>query len=261
MKICILGSGSKGNAIYLESRGTALLIDQGFSHTEMKKRLESRGLDEGKIKGIIVSHEHIDHMKGVGITARKLDVPVYGTSGTLNGKAKIFNDGEDGETLVPIESGVLLKLDPFEILPFSVSHDANEPVQFCINSGKKKVTTATDLGFVSTLVEQCLKNSDLVVIEANHDVNMLRNGPYSWELKQRIMSRMGHLSNRNAAETLFNITSQNGNPQAVLAHISEENNHPELAEKEVRELFESFDRRLRSLIISSQSEATPILEL
>ena len=258
MKICVLGSGSKGNAIYIESRGTALIIDQGFSYREIKKRLESRGLDKTKIKWILVTHEHDDHISGVGVTARKLHIPVYGTPGSLNSRKNIFNGDEK---VILIESGVTFTLGPFEILPYSVSHDAADPVQFCVRAGGKKITVATDMGFVSTLVEQCLKGSDLVVIEANHDVEMLKKGSYSWELKQRIMSRTGHLSNRNAAEILFNISSENGGPKAILAHLSEDNNRTDLAEKEVRELFDNFEHRLRQLLIASQYEATPVLEV
>lgn len=258
MRICLLGSGSRGNSIYIESRGTALLIDQGFSFSEVKKRMDSRGINPDCVRWILVTHEHEDHIRGVGVTARKLHIPIYGTPGTLNGKRNIFNGSEQ---LIPIESGVAFSLGPFEILPFRVSHDAVDPVQFCVQSGRKKIALATDLGFVSTLVEQCLKDSDLVVIEANHDMDMLKKGSYPWELKQRIMSRTGHLSNRNAAEILFNITAKQGKPKAVLAHLSQDNNRADLAEKEVRELFERFDRRLHLLLVASQDEATSVLEI
>ena len=254
MRVCLLGSGSRGNSFYVESRGTALIIDQGFSFIEIQKRLNSQGLDEKKIKSILITHEHHDHINGVGVTARKLDVPVYATSGTFEGKRDIFNGGEK---LMEIESGVPSKIGPFEILPFSVPHDAKDPVQYRIHAGKKKISIATDLGFVSTLVEQCIKDSDLVVIEANHDVEMLKKGSYPWELKQRIMSRTGHLSNVNAAQILFNI----GGPKAVLAHLSEENNRADLAEKEVRSLFERFDHRLRSLQVAAQHEASAVIEI
>ena len=242
MNICLLGSGSKGNCTYVENRGTAVLIDQGFSHKQMRERLDSRDLDVSKIKAVLLTHEHDDHIRGVGITARKLDIPVYGTCGTLDAKTNLFNGDQQ---LVPFESGVSFKIATMEFLPFSVSHDAVDPVQFCVFAGRKKASIATDLGFVSTLVEQRLRDSDIVVIEANHDVEMLKNGSYPWELKQRIMGKRGHLSNRNAADLLFNL-SQSGHSRAVLAHISEENNTAELAEREVRELFARFDRRIRT---------------
>jgi len=257
VNICVLGSGSKGNCIYVENRGVAVLIDQGFSHKQVRERLVSRGLDESKIKAVLLTHEHEDHIKGVGITARKLDIPVYGTQGSLDAKMKLFNGDEQ---LIPIEGGTSFKIGTMEFVPFSVSHDAADPVQFCILAGRKKASIATDLGFVSTLVEQRIKDSDLVIIEANHDLEMLKNGSYPWELKQRIMGKKGHLSNRNAADILFNL-SQSGKSRSVLAHISEENNTSELAEKEVRELFAKFDRRIRTLITASQKEATDIIEV
>ncbi|MFC1607035.1 MBL fold metallo-hydrolase [Candidatus Latescibacterota bacterium] len=257
MKICLLGSGSKGNSTYIESHGDAILIDQGFSHKKLRERLESRDLDPSKIKAILLSHEHEDHIKGVGITARKLAIPVYGTEGSLSKRNNIFNGGEQ---LVPIDSGKTFSIGKLEILPFSVSHDAVDPVQYCVCAGNKKVSIATDLGFVSTLVEQRLRDSDMVVIEANHDIEMLKKGDYPWELKQRIMSKKGHLSNRNAADILFNL-SQGKTKCAVLAHLSDENNTEELAEAAVRDIFERFDKRLKLLKVAKQTEATPIVEI
>ncbi|MDP2983824.1 MAG: MBL fold metallo-hydrolase [Candidatus Latescibacter sp.] len=257
MKICLLGSGSKGNCLYMESHGAAVIIDQGFSHIEVMSRLASRGLDEGRIRGILLTHEHEDHIRGAGITARKLGIPVYATPGTLSGRKNIFT-GE--ESLIPIESGRSFKIGALEFHPFSVSHDARDPVQYCISSGNTKVSVATDLGYVSTLVEQRLRGSHLVVVESNHDVEMLKKGSYPWELKQRILSRTGHLSNRNAAELLFNLCREEP-LQAVLAHLSEENNRADIAEREVIDLFERYDCRLRSLLVALQQEATPVFEL
>ncbi len=258
MKFCMLGSGSRGNAVYIESRGAAILVDQGFSHRELDKRMAERGIDPGKIRAILVTHEHGDHLRGVGVTARKLSLPVYGTAGTIQAKDRIFNGTED---IIAIEGGAPFSIGVFDILPYSVSHDAAEPVQYCITAGKCRLAIATDLGFASNLVNQSIKGSNAVILESNHDVQMLRNGAYSWQLKQRIMSRMGHLSNKNAAELLFNITTRQGIPKAVLAHLSEENNTPELAEREVRSLFEKFDRRLHLLEIAAQNTPSAVIEL
>ena len=257
MKICIFASGSKGNSIYIESRGVALIIDQGLSLKELKKRMMLRGLDERKIKGILVTHEHNDHASGVGVTSRNLGLPIYATSGSLSKMERVLNGNEQ---LITIEGGVPFKIGPMEIQPYGVSHDSLEPVQYCVMSGKKKIAIATDIGFVSTLVVERIKGSDLLVIESNYDGDMLKNGSYPWALKQRIIGREGHLSNRNASEIIFNVT-QNGSPKIVLAHLSEENNRPEIAEKSVRELFEKYDKKLGSLVIASQQEPTPILEI
>jgi len=258
VRICLLGSGSKGNSMIIESRGVALLIDQGFSHKQLDKRFEIRGLDPSMITAILVTHEHDDHIRGVGVTARKLGVPVYATPGTLKRRNSVFNGSEK---IHPIESGEPFVVGPFEILPYRVSHDAEDPVQYCIRSGKKKIAVATDLGFVSNLVEQCLRDSDLVVVEANHDVDMLKKGSYPWHLKQRIMSRVGHLSNTNAADIIFNISLQKKKMKIILAHLSEENNRPDIAERTVRDLFERFDRPLGPLCIALQEEPSDIIDV
>ena len=258
MKLCVLGSGSGGNSIYIDSNGAGIIIDQGFSFKSLAERMNSRGLDVSRITAILVSHEHGDHISGVGITARKLSIPVYATGGTLESGRSLFRGGE---TLNRVTGGVSVRIGPFEILPFSVSHDAAEPVQYVICTRKKRIAVATDLGFVSHLVHECLKTANLVVLEANHDVEMLRNGSYTWPLKQRIMSRTGHLSNRNAAEILFNLSNAGRGPDIVLAHLSEENNRPELAEREVRELFERHDKKIKSLVIAAQNEATPVITI
>jgi len=257
VKICVLASGSSGNSIYIESHGTALIVDQGISHKELMKRMSCRELNQKKIKGILVTHEHNDHIYGVGITSRKLGVPIYATSGSFGKMDKILRGNEQ---LIIIEGGTPFKIGSMEIQPFSVSHDAIDPVQFCIMSGRKKVAIATDLGFVSTLVAQRIKDSDLIVIEANYDAEMLRKGSYSWELKQRIKGKKGHLSNRNAADIIFNVT-KNGTTKIVLAHISKENNRSDIAEKAIRELFEKYDKKLGFLLTASQNEPTPILEI
>lgn len=257
MKLCLLASGSGGNSMYIESHGTALIIDQGLAHRDFITRLESRGCDAGRIKGILVTHEHNDHINGVGITARKLGIPIYTTEGS---RRSINNKLNGFEQVMTIESGVQFMIDRIEILPFSVSHDAEDPVQFRISSRGKTLAVATDLGFVSHLVAERLKGCDLVVIESNYDAEMLTNGPYPWEVKKRIESNRGHLSNRNAAEILFNL-SGNRKPKAILAHLSEENNRPDIALRTVRELFEKFDRDLGFLIAASQNEPTPVIEL
>ena len=257
MKVTLLASGSRGNSLYIESHGSAIIIDQGLTHREFLKRLESRGCDAGRIKAILVTHEHGDHISGVGITARKLGIPIYATEGTLSGVEKKLNGFE---RVVAIETGKPFSLERMDILPFSVSHDARDPVQYRISTKGKTLATATDLGFVSLLVTERLKGCDLVVLESNYDIDMLRNGSYPWPLKKRIEGNRGHLSNKNAAEILFNL-SKSGMPKAVLAHLSEENNSPDVAERTVRELFGKFDRKLGLLEVATQNEPTPLIEL
>jgi phosphoribosyl 1,2-cyclic phosphodiesterase len=164
------------------------------------------------------------------------------------------------ENIIGISGSEAFKIESFEITPFSVSHDAVDPIQFCVVSGHKKVSVATDLGFVSNLVVQRLNGSDIVIIESNYDIEMLKKGSYPWELKQRIMGKRGHLSNKNAAELIFNI-SQNGTKKVILAHLSKENNKPEMAERTIREIFEQYDKKINSLSIALQDEPTDVFEI
>lgn len=257
MYVCVLSSGSSGNSIYIECRGTAVLIDQGLANRELKRRMSLNGLDTGKIKAILVTHEHGDHISGAGITARDLDVPIYCTEGTMKTLQNLL---KGDEKTIRIEGGKAFSINNIEFSPYSVSHDALEPVQFSAVYGKKKFTIATDLGFVSNLVIERLTGSDLAVIESNYDEEMLKNGSYRWELKQRIMGKNGHLSNRNASDLIFNISSR-GTGKFVLAHLSEENNKPEIAEKTVKDVFDKYDKKLEMLLTAGQYEPTEIIEL
>ncbi len=257
MKLCVLSSGSKGNAIYIEHGVSALIIDQGLSHKELKRRMTLRALDINRVVSILVTHEHSDHVNGVGVTSRALGIPVYATAGSLERMKNILNGSENYFT---IESGVPFTIGTFDILPYSVSHDANDPVQFRITAGKKTAAIATDIGYVSTLVTERIKDVDILVIESNYDLEMLKKGSYPWHLKQRIMGKHGHLSNRNTAELLFNLCRKR-TPKVILAHLSEENNRPEIAELTIRELFEQFDQPLHSLCIALQNEPSPLFEI
>ncbi len=256
MKLCVLASGSKGNAIYLESNGSAIVVDQGLAHKTFLSRLLERSLDPGLIRGILVSHEHSDHIGGVGVTARSLAIPIYATAGTIFGMDGVLNGTEP---LVTVESGVSFSMGPFEIHPFSVPHDAKEPVQFIICSGRLKIAIATDIGFASTLVIERIRESDVIILESNYDHDMLIKSSYTWQLKQRIMGKTGHLSNRNASELVFNLGHVS--PKVILAHLSEENNHPDIAERTIRELFDKYDRPLELLAIANQHTATSVFEL
>ena len=257
MKLCVLASGSKGNAIYIESRGAALIIDQGLTHKQLLVRLDRRGLDPSRVQAILVSHEHSDHVSGVGVSARQLKIPVYATAGSLSKMGNLFNGTEE---VLTVESGVGVTIGPFSVLPYTVPHDAIEPVQYCISVGRKRAAIATDIGFASTLVTERIKDVDILVIESNYDTDMLKKGSYPWQLKQRIMGKTGHLSNRNASELIFNLT-KSCTTKVVLAHLSEENNLPELAEQTVRELFEKFERPIGCLITASQHEPTEVIEI
>lgn len=234
MEIIALASGSKGNALYVSSGETSVLIDAGISAREVERRLCLFGKSAADLSGIVISHEHIDHIRGVGPLARRFELPVYVTETT-------YRAAEPGLMKLPLLS-LIDPEAPFEIgtlwfSPFLISHDAVEPLGFSLTDGTLRVGVATDLGIVTQLVRENMRGSHVAVIEFNHDPDMLMEGPYPWDLKQRIRGRKGHLSNPMASkfvETIFHADLE----KVVLAHLSETNNTPEVAMQSLGERIE-----------------------
>jgi phosphoribosyl 1,2-cyclic phosphodiesterase len=249
MKIAVLGSGSKGNAVYVEAGGTAVLFDAGFSGRELKRRMLGLGLDPATLQAIIVSHEHTDHIQGLRVFGKLL--PVYATEGTLEQIQSRF-ELKGAETIRP---GKWHKLGGLKFMPVPVSHDAAEPVGFVLEDGSARAAIMTDLGIVTQLVRMSLCDLSMAVIEANHDVDMLLDGPYPWEIKQRVKSRLGHLSNPEAAE-LISAILHSGLKRVLLGHLSEINNPPDLARAEV---IKSLDGSGARLEVCSQARPSEIV--
>jgi len=220
----VLGSGSSGNSTLVSSGDANILVDIGLSGRETARRLREFGLSPEKISAIVVSHEHGDHCRGVAPFAKDLRIPVFITDGAL----AVSQMRLDACQLQRIESEVAFEVCGFLFTPFAVPHDAADPIAFCIERDGVKIAVVLDLGYISNLVVERLKGCDSIVLESNHDINMLKVGPYPWSLKQRVMSRKGHLSNDTVAEYLA--TGFDGNARhVVLAHLSKKNNLPELA--------------------------------
>ena len=225
-KVCPLFSGSSGNSYYLEAGDTAILLDIGRSAKQTKEMLSLCGASPEKIRGIFITHEHTDHIKGLRVFASRCNIPVYASPGTLQA---LEDMGElQKVTYYPIlPEGVALG-DLF-IRPFPTSHDSAESVGYQVQMTQDRtVTLATDLGVLTPPVKEALCRSDLVIIESNHDVGMLQNGMYPYSLKRRILSDRGHLSNCDCADYLPELVRQ-GTTRIVLSHLSHENNTPELA--------------------------------
>ncbi len=227
--VCILASGSKGNAIFISSGDTSLLIDAGLSGIEIERRLRSRGLDPKDLNAILVSHEHSDHIQGVGVLSRRYKLPVYINSKTQKAGVSQLGNLHDFKQF---ECGSMFTINDLSIHPFSISHDALDPCGFTVNQNGTKIGIATDLGIATSMVKEHLKGCTLLILEANHDEQMLINGPYPWPVKQRIKSRTGHLSNE-ASKTLLNELQHDGLQHVMLAHLSETNNTPQKAVNEV----------------------------
>jgi phosphoribosyl 1,2-cyclic phosphodiesterase len=225
VRICMLASGSRGNCIYLSHRSSAVLIDAGLSGIEIERRMASRGISVKTIDAIIVSHEHADHIKGVGVLARRHRIPVHMSGQTQKSAA----DWIGSIPLVTTFScGTAFAVKDLMIRPFSVSHDAADPAGFVISGNGRRIGIATDLGIATAMVRQHLKNCCGLILETNHDPQMLEHGPYPWPLKQRVKSRTGHLSNESARDLLMEVLHDNLT-DVILAHLSETNNTPEHA--------------------------------
>lgn len=234
MRLCSIASGSSGNCIYVGSDTTHLLVDVGISGKRTEAGLKELGLKMQDIDGIFITHEHSDHIAGLGVLARKYGTPLYATNGTIQAIMKSQTVGNIPEELFhPVVADEKIVIKDVSCNPMRISHDAAEPVAYRFQHGKKRVGIVTDLGTYNDYTVESLKGMDALLLEANHDINMLQVGPYPYYLKQRILGDRGHLSNERAGQLLCSLIHDN--LQAVmLGHLSKENNLPELAYEAVR---------------------------
>jgi phosphoribosyl 1,2-cyclic phosphodiesterase len=245
MKVCVLGSGSAGNSIYISCDNFSFLIDAGLSRRELQKRLQSVGSSLDDIRAIVVSHEHSDHTRGLTILSRSYGIPVYLNRATASA---LIEMGMGLQEMEIFKTGEAFLLGPLEVRPFSVLHDATDPVGFVVSGRNVRVGIATDLGKPSESVRSMLSGCRAIVVEANHDPVLLENHPRPVSLKRRILGVMGHLSNQMAGELLGEVASETLS-DVFLAHLSRDCNRPELAlsmaEKAIRASgFEHVNVRL-----------------
>lgn len=265
MRLCSIASGSSGNCIYVGSQATHLLIDVGISGKRIENGINELGLTVRDIDGILITHEHADHICGLGVVARKYDIPIYATKGTIRAIKACKSIGEvDDSLFCEIREDEKLMLKDLSITPMKISHDAAQPVAYRIGYGSKKIAVCTDLGVYNDYTVECLKGMDALLLEANHDVKMLQVGPYPYYLKQRILGDRGHLSNENSGQLLSKVL--NDKVQAiVLGHLSKENNLPELAYEAVRMEITMGDNPYHGddfrMIVAKRDEPSSIIEL
>ncbi|GGI95250.1 metallo-hydrolase [Alicyclobacillus cellulosilyticus] len=236
LEFTVLASGSSGNALYVQSGATRILIDAGLSGRELQRRLREvtgRGLDE--LDAVVLTHEHVDHVRGLNQILKWTSVPVYATAGTWHQMAAVAAEWAASGRIRCVRAGEAWTLGAMTLTPFGVSHDAEEPVMYRIDAGGASLALVTDLGYVSDRVKDAVRGCGVYIFETNHDPEMLRSGRYPWRVKRRILGDKGHLSNEDAAVALAELVpSAQGRVQVFLAHLSEENNLPELAELTVR---------------------------
>lgn len=234
MRLCSLASGSSGNCIYVGSEQTHLLIDTGISKKRIDESLAELGIKGEELSGILITHEHSDHIQGLGVFSRKYEIPIYATRGTIEGIRSYKSLGKMPEGLYcEVPKDEAFEIGDLTVKPFAISHDANEPTGFRIEQEEKAVAVATDLGVYDEYTIENLKDLDAIVLEANHDVHMLEVGPYPYYLKQRVLGKHGHLSNELSGRLLCSILNDKLK-HIVLGHLSRENNFPELAYETVK---------------------------
>ncbi len=254
MEIGILGSGSRGNAALVRANGTALLVDAGLSARQITKRLAAYGVHPQDLTAIVLTHEHIDHVRSAGTLARRWNLPLWTNRGTYEASR-----GAVGETPAwrEVEVGLPFHIGCIRVEPFSTPHDATDPFGLTLTDEDGfRVGFATDMGFATNLARKRLEGLQGLVLEFNHDVDMLVNGPYPWPIKQRIRGKLGHLSNEDAARLLADVATADME-WLVCAHISQENN-------EIGLLLETARRALNGqggarLVSASQDEPTPLM--
>jgi phosphoribosyl 1,2-cyclic phosphodiesterase len=253
LAVCVLASGSKGNAIYISDGFSAILIDAGLSATEIIRRLKSRGLNPRGLNAILVTHEHSDHIQAVGVLSRQLKLPIYLSR---NIKKNVFT-GSSVHEIRTFNSGSLFEVNNLTVLPFAVSHDAADPVGFTVAQNGSCLGVATDLGTVTPNLKENLKHCQLLILEANHDPDMLITGPYPWYLKRRIQSRSGHLSNGQSKHLLMQLQHQDLE-HVILAHLSQTNNTPQ---KVLAEISGALTRCKPRLTVASQHRCGEVIYL
>lgn len=234
MELCSIASGSSGNCICVGTADSHLLVDAGISGKRIEAGLNSVGLKTSEMEAILVTHEHIDHIAGLGVLARRYGLPIYGTQGTLDAILSVKSVGKIEESLLhPILPGQEFLVGDMMVHPISISHDAADPVAYMMKTASQKVGVITDLGTYDDSLVCKLQDLDILLLEANHDVRMLQAGSYPYPLKQRILGDRGHLSNVLSGQLLGRLLHDRFKA-VVLGHLSQENNYAELAYETVR---------------------------
>jgi len=237
LSFTLLGSSSSGNTTLVSDGSAHILVDVGLSGRETARRLREIGVEPEEISGIVITHEHGDHCRGVSPFVKSLDIPIYITDGTFE-TARINIESRKRKK---IAAGECFDICGIRFTGFSTPHDAADPLGFIVEKDGVKIGIAMDLGYLSKLVLERLKGCDGIILESNHDIRMLKAGPYPWSLKQRVMSRRGHLSNDSVAEFLEKDFDGNA-AHIVLAHLSKQNNLPEIALLSAQRALEARSR-------------------
>lgn len=261
LKFCSLYSGSSGNSLFVETPNTKILIDAGESAKKIENALGGIGVNTSDIDAILVTHEHSDHIKGLGTLAKKFDIPIYANEETWNAMPQITEniESKNKNNFKPYEK---FDIGDLKILPFQIPHDAANPCGFNLFYNNQKISIATDLGHMDNKLIKYLEESLFVLLEANYDPNILKCSKYPYLLKQRIAGPNGHLSNEMAGKTISYLM-KSGLKQVMLGHLSKENNFPELAYQTVIDELcnNNFDENKLSMSVASRTNPSSVITL
>ena len=258
MRFMSIASGSSGNCYYIGSDKTSILLDIGISMKRVEEALLGNDISPKDIDAILITHEHIDHVKSLGVLARKHHIPIYATYGTVDGILMMKSLGTyDPNLFKPIKNSDSFFIGDIRVSAHGISHDANDPVCYSFEEGDRKLSVATDLGVYDNMLIDFLSESDAMLIEANHDIRMLEVGPYPYPLKQRILGNRGHLCNE-ASGSLIKELLNDHIKYIGLGHLSEQNNYPDLAFETVKQILQdnpyTDDVRDFGLTVASRTE-------
>ncbi|MDE7321238.1 MAG: MBL fold metallo-hydrolase [Lachnospiraceae bacterium] len=265
MRMCSIASGSSGNCIYIGTDATHLLVDAGISCKRTVEGLNQLGLTGKDIDGILITHEHSDHIGGLGVLCRKFGIPIYATEGTITAIKKVSNLGVIDDSLFrAVKADEKFILKDITVNPMKISHDAVQPVAYRFQYGSRRMAVATDLGTYDEYTVECLRGMDALLLEANHDINMLQVGPYPYALKQRILGNKGHLSNELSGRLLSRLLHDNLKT-VFLGHLSKENNMAELAYETVRLEISMAENPYKPddfpIFVANRSEMSQLVEI
>lgn len=236
MEFCSLFSGSSGNCLYVASDRTKILVDAGLTGKKIQDGLKSIGVDPSYINAIVITHEHDDHIKSAGILSRRFNIPIYANTNTWEAMIDKIGDVKK-ENIKIFDDYNTFEIGDVTVIPYEIPHDAAKPCGYSFVNGRVKISVATDIGYASQTVKENIKDADLILLESNHDVEMLKVGPYPYYLKRRILSDRGHLSNEAAGYTIVDILNEKIK-KVILGHLSKTNNYPQLALRTVLSILE-----------------------
>jgi len=257
MRLTVLGSGSAGNATCIEGNGSRLLLDAGFSCRQLSARLEAVGVRPATLDGLVITHEHVDHVRGAALFAKTYGVPIYCTPSTARAAGL---DRADGAPLSSIKPDEPFSVGGLSVRPFPVPHDAVETIGCAVECNGARIGYATDFGHASDGVRLGLRDCDLLILEANHDVGMLKSGPYPEQVKRRVLGRHGHIDNETSAGLASDVVSERTGC-IVLAHLSARNNRPDLALGAIGARFDRDGRTKPALFAAGQAAPSPWFEI